>query len=367
MILQGRIRILLTCGLYLGLSLGNIGCFSAPKKPSTDPYISTKAHHDGTARQFDGNLPRELDMVTMPEYQIEPPDILRIDAIRVLPQLPYKIEPLDGLFIQVDGSDPAEPINAIYIVEPDGSVNLGPKYGGPIKLQAMSLPEAKDTIEKHLKNIVKLKDPKAVISLSQSRTLQQIRGEHLVQPDGVVNLGTYGSVRIVGLTVAQARQAIEAHLSKFLQSPEIAVSVVAFNSKTFYVIYDGANRGQQVVRLPVTGKDTVLDAISQLNGLSPVSSTNDIWVARPSPTSANEELILPVDWIGITTKGLAKTNYQLLPGDRLFVKANPWITFDNKVAQFTAPFERLFGFALLGNGAVRALDGGRNGTSGGGR
>ena len=44
---------------------------------------------------------------------------------------------------------------------------------------------------------MKLKDPKAVVSLSQSRALQQIRGEHLVQPDGTVNLGTYGSVRIV--------------------------------------------------------------------------------------------------------------------------------------------------------------------------
>ena len=367
MVSQGRKRNWLSVASALGLGLSTTGCFSAPKKVETEPYVANKAHYGGSSRQYDGNLPRELDMVTMPEYQIEPPDILRIDAIRVLPQLPYKIEPLDGLFIQVDGSDPAEPINAIYIVEPDGSVNLGPKYGGPIKLQGMTLPEAKDTIEKHLKNIVKLKDPKAVVSLSQSRVLQQIRGEHLVQPDGTVNLGIYGSVRIVGLTVAQSRQTIEAHLSKFLQSPEIAVSVVAFNSKTFYVIYDGANRGQQVVRLPVTGKDTVLDAVSQLNGLSPVSSTHDIWVARPSPTSANEELILPVDWVGITTKGLTKTNYQLLPGDRLFVKANPWITFDNKVAQVVAPFERIFGFTLLGNGAIRAVDGGRNGNSGGGR
>ena len=76
---------------------------------------------------------------------------------------------------------------------------------------------------------------------------------------------------------------------------------------------------------------------------------------------------MPVDWVGITTKGLTKTNYQLLPGDRLFVKANPWITFDNKVAQVVAPFERIFGFTLLGNGAIRAVDGGRNGNSGGGR
>ncbi|QVL34471.1 polysaccharide biosynthesis/export family protein [Telmatocola sphagniphila] len=361
---NGRWRFAMACGFYLAIALANTGCLSTSSQKNVfDPYVVTKAHH-GDPQPYNGNLPRELDMVTMPEYQIEPPDILRIDAIRVLPQLPYKVEPLDGLFIQVANSNPEEPINTVYIVEPDGSVNLGPSYGGPIKLQGMTLPEAKEAIEKHLKTIVKLKDPKAVVSLSQSRVLQQIRGEHLVQPDGTVNLGTYGNVRVVGLTVTQARQVIEQHLGKYLQSPEIAVSVAAFNSKTFYVIYDGANRGQQVVRLPVTGKDTVLDAVSQLYGLSPVSSTNSIWIARPSPTSVNEELILPVDWMGITTKGKVATNYQLLPGDRLFVKANPWITFDNKLAQVLAPFERIFGFTLLGNGAVRAVDGQTN-VSGG--
>lgn len=349
-------------GLAFALCLGNSGCHM-PHAAKTDPYVVK--HGKGDPRAYVGNVPRELDMVTMPEHRIEPPDIVRIDAIRVLPQLPYRVEPLDGLFVRVENSNPEEPINNIYVVDPDGTINLGQSYGGPIKVAGLGLLEAKEAIEKHLKLIVKLKDPKAVVSLAQSRLLQQVRGEHLVQPDGTVNLGTYGSVRIVGLTVEEARLAVEQQLAKKLQSPEIAISVVAFNSKTFYVIYDGANRGQQVVRLPVTGKDTVLDAVSQLFGLSPVSSTTSIWVARPSPTNVDEELILPVDWNAITTRGKVATNYQLLPGDRLFVKANPWITFDNKLAQFLSPFERIFGFALLGNGTVRALDGQQNNFGGG--
>ena len=45
------------------------------------------------------------------------------------------------------------------------------------------------------------------------------------------------------------------------------------------------------------------------------------WVARPNPHHPDE--ILPVDWKGITRLGEPKTNYQVLPGDRIFVKANP--------------------------------------------
>ena len=44
-----------------------------------------------------------------------------------------------------------------------------------------------------------------------------------MRTDGTVSLGTYGSVQVVGLTLAQAKKAIETHLSAFLQAPEVSV------------------------------------------------------------------------------------------------------------------------------------------------
>src|SRR5262249_6111651 len=148
--------------------------------------------------------------------------------------------------------------------------------------------------------------------------LQQIRGEHLVRPDGSVGLGTYGSVRVVGLTLVQAKHVIEQHLSQYVQKPEIAVDVAAYNSKGYFIIYDGAGNGQQILQMPVTGNDTVLKAIAQLNGLPALSSKFRLWIARPAPAEIGRELIMPVDWTGITTKGQTRTNYQLMPGDRLY-------------------------------------------------
>ena len=47
-----------------------------------------------------------------------------------------------------------------------------------------------------------------------------------------------------------------------------------------------------------------------------------IWVARPTPANHACNQILPVDWLAITQGGSTRTNYQLFPGDRVYVKAD---------------------------------------------
>lgn len=102
---------------------------------------------------------------------------------------------------------------------------------------------------------------------------------------------------MTGLTLDQAKAAIERHLSQYLQKPEVAVDVLAYNSKVYYIIFDGAGNGQQMTRLPITGNDTVLDAISQIYGLLPVADKHHIWVARPAPQ--NRRAIRSYPWTGL--------------------------------------------------------------------
>jgi polysaccharide export outer membrane protein len=306
-------------------------------------------------------------MVTMPEYVVEPPDILRIRAIRVIPKKPYHVGPLDSILIQVTDVPDADRVGGVFVVEPDGNINIGPRHGGPLNIVEQTdgtIPSIAAAVQKHLREKAKFPDARVTVSLAQSRAFDMVQGDHLVQPDGTVNLGAYGLVRVVGMTLTQARAAVEAHLSAWLQNPEVAINVSSFNSKVYYVVFDGAGRGQQVVIQPITGNDTVLRALSQVGGLTPVSSTDRLWIARPAPASSEVELIMPVDWIGIVTKGRTRTNYQLMPGDRLFVKANPLIATDNYLAQLLSPIERIFGVTLLGNSTIRAVAG-QNGGSGG--
>jgi polysaccharide biosynthesis/export protein len=309
-------------------------------------------------------LPAELDKVSLPEYIIEPPDILVINTVRGTPlplQRPeaYELEPGDVLRIEVDETLPGEPISGLYQVDPTGFVTLGRPYGS-VRVAGMTLTQARAAVTAQLKRAIKA-EFKLTMALEQTVNLQQVvQGEHLVRPDGTIGLGVYGDVYLAGLNRTQARAKIESHLAQFLLRPQISLDVIGYNSKVYYVIYDGGGYGQQVYRLPVTGNETVLDAIGQLNGLPPVSSKKKIWVARPAPAELGCDQVLPVDWMAITEGGSTATNYQVLPGDRIFVKADCLIAADNWLAKFLSPIERGFGVTLLGATTVNTIRNGNN-------
>ena len=90
---------LLLCACCVPLA----GCLGTTGSPDDHRFIHFLDH--STPKQaaipYAEPLPRELEMVTMPEYIIEPPDILRIRLIRVVPQKPYRVGPLDSVLIQI--------------------------------------------------------------------------------------------------------------------------------------------------------------------------------------------------------------------------------------------------------------------------
>ena len=312
--------------------------------------------------------PKELQKAILPTYLIEPPDILSIDIVNLVPKSPYRLRTLDVLAISVTGALPEEPIVGQLPIQIGGLVQLGVSYGS-VAVAGKTLEEAEQAIEGHLRKT--LKNPDATVSLLSTIGQQQIAGEHMVGPDGTVTLGSYGSVGVVGLSVDEAKQTIEAHLNQFLENPEISLGVFAYNSKLYYVILQGGGNGDQVLRFPVTGNETILDAISQVHGLTPNSSTR-IWIGRPGGSTPCEDCILPVDWHAISQRGRPETNYQILPGDRIYVAEDKLIRWDTQIAKITAPFERIFGFTLLGTGTVSRLSGkvlgggGARNSSGGG-
>jgi polysaccharide export outer membrane protein len=197
-----------------------------------------------------------------------------------------------------------------------------------------------------------------LVESTQGLKDQPIVGQHAVRPDGTISLGIYGSASVGGLTLDQARAAVAQVLAqriKNLDVNNVSVDVLAYNSKYYYIITDGGGYGEQVYRVPVTGSETVLDAISLINGLPPVSDKRKIWVARRHPGHAGPEQILPVDWIGITQHGSAATNYQMLPGDRIYVKADRLRTLDALIAKVVSPIERILGVTLLGSETVNSI------------
>ena len=331
----------LGCQAPLTVRGQNNGIRPSPQPPPgvvTSPWVAS--------------VPTEKDRTTLPTYVIEPPDILMLDAIKLVPKAPYHIEALDVIQISVTGTLLDQPISGQYPVDPGGIVDLGPAYG-KVNVLNQTVEQAQKTIEKHLQ--ATLKAPEVSVSLGQTAGQQQISGEHLVGPDGTVNMGTYGSVYVAGLTVAEAKLAIEEQLKNYLEAPRVSVDVFAFNSKVYYVITEGAGQGDSLVRVPITGNETVLDALSQVNGLRAISSKN-IWIARPAPGGVNCDQILPVNWDEITKGAATASNYQVLPGDRIFIAENKILALDTWLDRFTNPVERIMGFSLLSAQTIQLMN-----------
>jgi polysaccharide biosynthesis/export protein len=300
------------------------------------------------------NMPKELNMSTLSEHIIEPPDVLQIDLIAAVPKPPYKLQPLDAILLRVPEGNtlPDAPIRGNYQIDTDGTINIGAAYGAPVSVIGKTIPEAKAAIAAQIAKFLKI-EPTIEIALAQSRGMQQVRGQHLVRPDGSVWFDIYGAVRLVGMTIPEAKQAIEAHLSQFFLKPEVAISITGYNSKVFYIIFDSPyNGGSQLVRLPVTGNEKVIDALSQVGGVPQTSDFRRMWIARPAPEGSAPQ-ILPIDWRAITEKADVATNYQVLPGDRIFVKTHPLNTLSASLDRLLAPSERLLGYSLLLVGAYQ--------------
>ena len=324
------------------LLVSSVGCAhlrgNRPQKHALPPVIPE-------------TVPRELQKVTLPDYIIEPPDVLAIDALSIVPLPPYRLSSLDVLMLNVEGTLEGQPIAGAYTVEPGGIIQLGYDYG-MVRVGGLTVPEAQEKIAEHLQKT--LRQAQVWVSLGQISSEQEIAGEHLVAPDGKVNLGTYGRVRVVGMTIEEADAAIEAHLANYLEDPKISLDVFGYNSKVYYVVTQGAGLGDQVFPVPIKGNETALDAIAQINGLNSTSSKR-IWIARPGQNAFGGDQLLPIDWNAITQRADHSTNYQVLPGDRVFIAEDRLVALDNGLAKLVAPVERVFGITLLGTSTVQRL------------
>ncbi len=332
---------------------------AAPQPPAP---LGVPAPRHAT-RQLPTNeaVPSERAKWRLPNYTIEPPDILLIEAMHVVPKSDYRIQSSDVLSIAHTAAEQpygvrhplanyAGEITRSYTVDGEGYIDLGLSLG-KLKVGGLTQDEANRVIHEKLQASVD--DPNVSVRLSQCAALPPIAGKHLVGPDGMVNLGPYGQVVVAGLTLEASKTAIEEKLAAVLEQPRVTIQVSAYNSKVYYVIVEGEGSGDTVARLPVTGAETVLDALAQLNGAGQLSSKM-IWIARPAPGIGGVDTILPVNWGKITQGADASGNYQVLPGDRIFI-SNRRAGIYNELRHYFFFFFRAASTGSLARGSFRTL------------
>ncbi|WP_235935325.1 polysaccharide biosynthesis/export family protein [Candidatus Laterigemmans baculatus] len=135
-----------------------------------------------------------------------------------------------------------------------------------------------------------------------------------VLPDGTIDLAGYGRVIVAGLTIEQAEQLVETTLHDAGEEGEQVNIRMVEPQLVYYVLGEVSSPGAY----PLTGNETVLDGILAAGGLTSRASPCDILLARPTPPPSCR-VTLPICYRQITQLGDTSTNYQLQPGDRIFV------------------------------------------------
>jgi len=244
------------------------------------------------------NVPKEFQKVSMPDYVLEPPDLVLVEVLEALP---------------------GRPISGERLVRPDGKITLG--FYGDVYVAGLTLPEVKEKIVLHLRKYLS----------------DEVLG--LVAIDDET-----GQPKIDPVTKKQV-------MIDPKDSNTVFVDVTAYNSKYYYVLGDVLITG----RLSITGNETVLDAINFAGGLMPTAAPTNIRLVRPAPAGACCEQVLPVNLAAITSGGDPSTNYQIMPGDRLIVYRDPIVRFTIFLDRLIAPVQSVLGTTLQTAFTIRSV------------
>ncbi|HEX5444217.1 MAG TPA: SLBB domain-containing protein [Pirellulales bacterium] len=140
--------------------------------------------------------------------------------------------------------------------------------------------------------------------------------DQTILPDGTIDLARYGRLIVAGKTIEQVEADVMAAIRMVETGPVDPVNVRLVNpqSAVYYVLGEVNSPGS----FPLIGRETVLDALIAAGGLGDRASMCNIILSRPSRPDGCRT-VLPVCYRQIVQLGDTTTNYQVMPGDRIYV------------------------------------------------
>lgn len=144
-----------------------------------------------------------------------------------------------------------------------------------------------------------------------------------VDHDGNVDLPLLGPVRVVGLTVEEARAALHGRAAEFLREPSIAVSVQSYAPRLFHVLGEVNQSGSYSLDRPTTA----LTALGRAGGLTQDADGEEVTLLRIE----DDELVVRV--FNAATPG-PDGLLPIRPDDLVFVRADGTGTFRQQILPY---------------------------------
>jgi polysaccharide biosynthesis/export protein len=130
----------------------------------------------------------------------------------------------------------------------------------------------------------------------------------IVRPDGKVTLPLVGELTAAGLTLPQLGGAITEGLKKYINSPEVTVSVQAVNSKKYYIQGEVMRPGPYPLVVPTT----VMEGLANASGFRDFANLRKITILRGTER-------LRFNYKEVRAGKHLEQNILLQPGDQIIV------------------------------------------------
>jgi polysaccharide export outer membrane protein len=133
-----------------------------------------------------------------------------------------------------------------------------------------------------------------------------------VQPDGMISLPLVGVVRVTGMTLSRIEEMLSTKLKRFIDKPQVTVTVIEVRSKSVYVEGQVARPGAY----SLLSATNVVQLVVRAGGLTPFARRNSVIVLR-SANGTQEKL--KVNLAKILRGEAPEQNIELLPSDIVVV------------------------------------------------
>ena len=133
-----------------------------------------------------------------------------------------------------------------------------------------------------------------------------------VRPDGKISLPLLNDVQASGLTTMELAASLRESFSKYLNNPQVTVTVTEINSRRVYITGEVNHAGA----LPLLPNMTVLQALASGGGFTQFAKLKNIYVLR---TENGKQVKHPFNYKEVVKGNLAEQNILLEPGDVIVV------------------------------------------------
>jgi len=133
-----------------------------------------------------------------------------------------------------------------------------------------------------------------------------------VRPDGKVTLPLMNDIQAEGLTPMQLAASISEGLKKYINNPQVTVTITEINSRRIYVTGEVARAGA----FPLLPNMTVLQALSSSGGFTQFARLKNIYVLR---VENGKQVKHPFNYKEVVNGKNPEQNILLEPGDVIVV------------------------------------------------